>query len=88
MKTKESFKQQLRVIISVVVSFVLVLLLAQSYRHQYQTDQRLAEIQEELRDGSAGHTLSEQKSLPSLIVDRGTIGSETVLTGGAISTKS
>jgi len=79
MKTKPSFKQQLRVMVSVAVSLVLVLLLVQGYRHQRETDQRLADIQKELQDASTTRPSSAQKSLPLVVLDGGSIGSEAAL---------
>jgi len=40
-----NLKQRIRVIVSVAVSFMFITLLVQNYRHQRDTDQRLAEIQ-------------------------------------------
>jgi len=40
-----NLKQRIRVIVSVAVSFMFIALLVQNYRHQRDTDQRLAEIQ-------------------------------------------
>jgi tetratricopeptide (TPR) repeat protein len=79
MKTRQSFKQHVRVIVSVSVSFVMVLLLVQSYRHQRRTDQRLSEMQKELQDVSPSHPSSAQKSLPPVILEAGAVGSEAVL---------
>jgi tetratricopeptide (TPR) repeat protein len=72
-------KQQVRVIASVSVSFVLVSLLIQSYRHQRETDQRLTEIQKELRDASTTLRSSAQKPSPIIIVDGGSTGSDAAL---------
>lgn len=38
-------KQRIRVVVSVAVSFLFIMLLVQNYRHQRDTDQRLAEMQ-------------------------------------------
>jgi len=78
MKTKQSFKQQLRLIVSVLSSFVMVLLLVQSYRHQRQTDQRLSEMQNALQAMSTAHPASPQKVSPAIILDGGDAGSEEV----------
>jgi tetratricopeptide (TPR) repeat protein len=40
-----NLKQRIRVIVSVAVSFMFITLLVQNYRHQRDTDQRLAEMQ-------------------------------------------
>jgi tetratricopeptide (TPR) repeat protein len=78
LKMKQTFKQHWRTIASVSASFVMVLLLVQSYRNQRQTDQRLLEIQKELRDVSAAHPSSARESLPTVIIDSGNGGSEEV----------
>jgi tetratricopeptide (TPR) repeat protein len=77
-KMMRPFKRQWRVIVSVSASFVMVLLLVQSYRNQRQTDQRLSEIQKELQEVSTSHASSGQKSVPSIILDGGNVGSEEV----------
>lgn len=69
-------KRTIRTVLSVVVSFVFVILLVQSYRHQRETDRRLAEMQKELR-ASSGMTKSEAQSSPRItIVEGGSVGSE------------
>lgn len=69
-------KRTIRTVLSVSVSFVFVILLVQSYRHQHETDRRLAEMQNELR-ASSGTTKSEGQSSPRImIVEGGSIGSE------------
>src|SRR5262249_26578916 len=70
--------QQIRVIVSVAISFVLVGLLVQSYRHQRDTDQRLAEIQKLLRDASTTRISNARGSLAPMILDSGPIGPEAV----------
>ena len=72
-------KQQIRVIVSVGVSFVLVTLLIQSYRHQRETDQRLAEIQKVLQDVSATRAQGARGPSNPVIIDGGSIGSEAAL---------
>ncbi|HTT19127.1 MAG TPA: tetratricopeptide repeat protein [Candidatus Sulfotelmatobacter sp.] len=69
-------KQTIRTVLSVAVSFVFVILLVQNYRHQRDTDRRLAEIQRELRGGSAVTKPAAQPSPPVVIMDEGSIGSE------------
>jgi Flp pilus assembly protein TadD len=76
MEIKQSFRQQIRVIVSVSVSFVLVSLLIQSYRHQRETDQRLAEIQKELQNASTTRPLSARNPLGPIVLDGGPIASE------------
>jgi len=76
MEIKQTFGQQIRVIVSVSVSFVLVSLLIQSYRHQWVTDQRLAEIQKELLNASATRPLSARNSLGPIVLDGGSAASE------------
>jgi len=76
MEIKQPFKQHLRVIVSVSVSFVLVSLLVQSYRHQRETDRRLSEIQKELQDASTTRPLSAQNSLGPIVLDGGPVASE------------
>jgi hypothetical protein len=71
MEIKQPFRQQIRVIVSVSVSFVLVSLLIQSYRHQRETDQRLSEIHKELQDASATRPLSARDSLGPIVLDGG-----------------
>ncbi len=78
MQIKQPFKQQLRVILSVSVSFVLVSLLIQSYRHQRETDQRLSEIQKELQGASPAHSSSAPNSLGPIVLEGGPGASETV----------
>jgi len=68
-------QRHVRAIVSVTISFVLVTLLVQSYRHQRETDQRLAEIQKELQDASAARSSKVQASSP-IVLDGGFIGSE------------
>lgn len=76
MENKRPFKQQLRVIVSVAVSFVLVSLLVQSYRHQRETDQRLSEIQKELQDAAITRPLNARNSLSPIVLDGGAVASE------------
>jgi tetratricopeptide (TPR) repeat protein len=66
------FKQRIRVIGSVSVSFILVALLIQSYRHQRETDQRLAEIQKEVQNAP---TTPKEKVDP-IVLDGGSVASE------------
>jgi tetratricopeptide (TPR) repeat protein len=66
---KQQLKQQIRVIVSVAVSFVLVAVLIQSYRRQRETDQRLAEMEKTLRDASAAHAQSARDSNAPIILD-------------------
>jgi tetratricopeptide (TPR) repeat protein len=75
MEIKQRLKQQLRVILSVSVSFVLVSLLIQSYRHQRETDQRLAEIQKELQNASTTRSLSARNPLSPIVLDGGPVAS-------------
>ena len=42
---KWKLKERIRTIVSVLLSFLLVTFLVQNYRHQRETDQRLAEMQ-------------------------------------------
>jgi tetratricopeptide (TPR) repeat protein len=77
-KMTQLFKQRWRAIVSVSASFAMVSLLVQSHRNQRQTDQRLSEIQEELRGVSAAHPSSPQESLPTVFIDGGHGGSEEV----------
>jgi tetratricopeptide (TPR) repeat protein len=76
MEIKQPFRQQIRVIVSVSVSFVLVSLLVQSYRHQRETDQRLSEIQKELQDASTTRPLSARNWLGPIVLDGGSVASE------------
>lgn len=75
---KQSFGKRIRVILSVSVSFVLVSLLIQSYRHQRETDQRLSEIQKELQNVSTTRPSNAQSSLGPIVLDGGPVGSEAV----------
>lgn len=75
MEKKQPLKQQIRVILSVGISFALVGLLVQSYRHQRQTDQRLAEIQIALHDAATRSSDARTSSGPT-ILDGGSGGSE------------
>jgi Flp pilus assembly protein TadD len=78
LKMTQTLKQHWRVIVSVSVSILMVLLLVQSYRNQRQMDQRLSEMQIELRDVSATHSPSAQESLPPVILEGRDVGSEDV----------
>ena len=78
MKTKRSLKQQLRLIVSVSASFVMVLLLVQSYRHQRQTDQRLSEMQKVLQDAHTARPSSPHESSLPIILDGEGSGSKEV----------
>jgi tetratricopeptide (TPR) repeat protein len=78
MEIKRPLKQHLRVIVSVSVSFLLVSLLVQSYRHQRETDQRLAMIQKELQDASTKRPLSAQNSEGPIVLEGGPVASEAV----------
>ena len=69
-------KRTIRTVVSVAVSFGFVILLIQSYRHQRETDRRLAEVQKELRDGSAMTKAEAQPSPRVVIVNEASIGSE------------
>jgi hypothetical protein len=78
MEIKRPFKQHFRVIVSATVSFILVSLLVQSYRHQRETDQRLAMIQKELQDPSNTRPLNAQNSAGPIVLDGGPVASEVV----------
>jgi tetratricopeptide (TPR) repeat protein len=77
--TMHPLKERIRVIVSVGVSFVLVTLLIQSYRHQRDTDQRLTEIQKVLQDVSAIRAQGSRGPSTPVILDGGSIGSEAAL---------
>jgi tetratricopeptide (TPR) repeat protein len=76
MKSERPFREHVRVIVSVSVSFVLVGLLVQSYRHQRETDERLAEMQKEIQDASATHPSSSGNSPGPIVLDGGPGASE------------
>jgi Flp pilus assembly protein TadD len=76
MEIKQPFRQHIRVIVSVAISFVLVILLVQSYRHQRETDQRLAEIQKEIQNAPPTGLLSARNPLGPIILDGGPGASE------------
>ena len=69
-------KRKIRTVLSVAVSFVFVILLVQSYRHQRETDRRLAEMQKELRGGSGMTKVEAQPSPRVVIVNEASSGSE------------
>jgi tetratricopeptide (TPR) repeat protein len=69
-------KQKIRVILSVAVSFVLISLLLQSFRHQRETDQRLTEIQNALRERSALPRSNMSDLVEPVIVYGGSTGSD------------
>jgi tetratricopeptide (TPR) repeat protein len=71
-------KKNLRIVASVMASFIFALLLVQSYRHQRETDRRLAELQEALSERSFAAKPPPQASQPVIIVNEGTSGSDVV----------
>jgi tetratricopeptide (TPR) repeat protein len=70
-------KQRIRVVVSVSASFILVSLLIQSYRHQRETDQRLAEIQKEIQNASIALLENGRSPLRPIVLDGGSAASET-----------
>lgn len=69
-------KQNIRIIVSVIVSFVLATVFVQGYRHQRETDQRLTEMQKALQ-AAAMTNPSSTSSAPKLVVlGGGPVGSE------------
>jgi Flp pilus assembly protein TadD len=68
------FNQRLRAIGSVSVSFILVALLIQSYRHQRETDQRLTEIQKEMQNAPP----TPKEKVDPIVLDGGSLASEAV----------
>jgi tetratricopeptide (TPR) repeat protein len=65
-------KQRIRVIVSVLVSFLLVTFLVQNYRHQRETDRRLAEMQT-IVQASANRSASARSEAATNIHERGPV---------------
>lgn len=69
---KWELKERIRVIVSVLVSFLLVTFLVQNYRHQRETDQRLAEMQT-IVQASVNRSPSARSEAAANIHERGSV---------------
>lgn len=73
---KPGVKQTTRVIFSVAVSFALMAMFVQNYRHQRETDRRVAEMQKMLRGIPAGRQANTEESIAPSVADVGSSGYE------------
>lgn len=75
---KKQLKRRIRMIVSVAASFALVTILVQNYRSQRETEQRLADMQNLLKNVSTTHSSSAGNATPYVVLDGRDVGSEQV----------